>query len=64
MRRIHIGLNVKDLDASVRFYSELFGAPPSVLKDIKPAIDEAVESQLSKVSDLTPEFIDRRLTVY
>jgi catechol 2,3-dioxygenase-like lactoylglutathione lyase family enzyme len=32
MRRIHIGLNVKDLDASVQFYSELFGAEPSVLK--------------------------------
>jgi catechol 2,3-dioxygenase-like lactoylglutathione lyase family enzyme len=33
MRRIHIGLNVKDLDASVQFYSELFGAGPSVVKD-------------------------------
>ena len=33
MRRIHIGLNVKDLDASVHFYNELFGAEPSVLKD-------------------------------
>ena len=33
MRRIHIGLNVKDLEASVQFYSELFGAAPSVQKD-------------------------------
>ncbi len=33
MRRIHIGLNVKNLDASVQFYSDLFGAEPSVLKD-------------------------------
>ena len=33
MRRIHIGLNVKDLDASVHFYSDLFGAAPSVQKD-------------------------------
>jgi catechol 2,3-dioxygenase-like lactoylglutathione lyase family enzyme len=33
MRRIHIGLNVEDLDASVRFYSDLFGAEPSVKKD-------------------------------
>ena len=33
MRRIHIGLNVKDLDASVHFYSDLFGAAPSLRKD-------------------------------
>lgn len=32
MRRIHIGLNVADLDASVQFYRELFGAEPSVVK--------------------------------
>ena len=32
MRRIHIGLNVKDLDASVGFYSALFGAEPNVVK--------------------------------
>ena len=32
MRRIHIGLNVKDLDASIRFYSSLFDAEPSVAK--------------------------------
>jgi catechol 2,3-dioxygenase-like lactoylglutathione lyase family enzyme len=32
MRRIHIGLNVKDLDASVQFYSELFGAEPNMVK--------------------------------
>ena len=33
MRRIHIGLNVKNLNASVQFYSELFGVKPGVLKD-------------------------------
>ena len=33
MARIHIGLNVKDLDTSIRFYNELFGAQPSVQKD-------------------------------
>ena len=32
MRRIHIGLNVKDLEASTRFYSGLFGAEPSLVK--------------------------------
>ena len=33
MRRIHIGLNVQNLEASVQFYSDLFGAEPSVVKD-------------------------------
>lgn len=32
MRRIHIGLNVKDLDASIQFYNGLFGAEPNVTK--------------------------------
>ena len=29
MKRIHIGLEVKDLEASIDFYSGLFGAQPS-----------------------------------
>ena len=33
MKRIHIGLEVKDIEASTRFYSTLFGAPPSVLQE-------------------------------
>jgi catechol 2,3-dioxygenase-like lactoylglutathione lyase family enzyme len=32
MKRLHINLSVADLDTSVRFYSGLFGAGPSVLK--------------------------------
>ena len=32
MKRIHIGLEVGDLEASVRFYSTLFGAPPTRLE--------------------------------
>jgi len=32
MNRFHVHLNVTDLAASVRFYSELFAAEPSVLK--------------------------------
>ena len=32
MNRFHVHLNVADLDASVRFYSQLFAAEPSVLK--------------------------------
>ena len=29
MKRIHIGMEVSDIDASVRFYSTLFGAQPT-----------------------------------
>jgi catechol 2,3-dioxygenase-like lactoylglutathione lyase family enzyme len=32
MNRFHVHLNVNDLDASVRFYSELFAVQPTVLK--------------------------------
>ena len=32
MKRFHVHLGVEDLSASVRFYSSLFGAEPSVLK--------------------------------
>lgn len=33
MKRLHVNLSVADLDASVRFYSSIFDAQPSVLKD-------------------------------
>jgi catechol 2,3-dioxygenase-like lactoylglutathione lyase family enzyme len=32
MNRFHLHLNVADLDASIRFYSQLFGSAPSVTK--------------------------------
>lgn len=32
MKRLHVNLSVEDLDASVRFYSTLFAAEPTVLK--------------------------------
>ncbi len=32
MNRFHVHLNVADLDAGIRFYSELFAAEPSVRK--------------------------------
>ena len=32
MNRLHVHVNVADLDQSVRFYSSLFGAAPSVSK--------------------------------
>ncbi|MEP6703082.1 MAG: ArsI/CadI family heavy metal resistance metalloenzyme [Betaproteobacteria bacterium] len=32
MKRFHVHLGVPDLSASVRFYSDLFGMPPSVEK--------------------------------
>ncbi|AKC87959.1 ArsI/CadI family heavy metal resistance metalloenzyme [Pseudoxanthomonas suwonensis] len=33
MNRFHVHLNVADLEASIRFYTALFGAGPKVLKD-------------------------------
>ena len=32
MNRFHVHLNVADLEASIRFYTELFTTPPTVLK--------------------------------
>src|SRR5437660_11893931 len=32
MKRLHVHVSVDDLDQSVRFYSTLFGAEPTVLK--------------------------------
>ena len=33
MKRLHVSLGVEDLDSSVRFYSTLFGAEPSVRRE-------------------------------
>lgn len=33
MKRLHVHVGVEDLDQSIRFYSTLFAAPPTVLKD-------------------------------
>jgi hypothetical protein len=33
MKRFHVHVSVQDIDASVRFYSTLFGVAPSVTKD-------------------------------
>jgi catechol 2,3-dioxygenase-like lactoylglutathione lyase family enzyme len=32
MKRFHVHVSVDDLDANVRFYSGMFGAPPTVLQ--------------------------------
>jgi catechol 2,3-dioxygenase-like lactoylglutathione lyase family enzyme len=32
MKRFHVHVSVDDLDASLRFYSTIFGTPPTVLK--------------------------------
>lgn len=32
MKRLHVHVSVRDLDASIRFYAELFAAEPSVRK--------------------------------
>jgi catechol 2,3-dioxygenase-like lactoylglutathione lyase family enzyme len=33
MKRFHVHVSVQDLPESLRFYSDLFGTPPSVVKD-------------------------------
>ncbi|MDJ0771665.1 MAG: ArsI/CadI family heavy metal resistance metalloenzyme [Ilumatobacter sp.] len=33
MKRMHIGLDVEDLDESVAFYTRLFGRPPALQRD-------------------------------
>ncbi|MEL7450815.1 MAG: ArsI/CadI family heavy metal resistance metalloenzyme [Pseudomonadota bacterium] len=33
MKRLHVNLGVDDIDASVRFYTRLFNAEPTLLKD-------------------------------
>ena len=33
MKRLHVHVGVKDLDESIRFYSTLFAAEPTILKD-------------------------------
>ena len=32
MKRFHVHVSVDDLDANIRFYSTVFGMPPTVLK--------------------------------
>ena len=32
MKRFHVHVSVDDLDANIKFYSTVFGAPPSVVK--------------------------------
>ena len=36
MKRFHLHVSVKDLNESIRFYSTLFGAPPTAEHPITP----------------------------
>ena len=54
MNRIHLHINVKDLDQSIKFYTTLFGAPPTVIKSEyakwmleDPALNFAISDQAS-----------------
>jgi catechol 2,3-dioxygenase-like lactoylglutathione lyase family enzyme len=38
MKRFHVRVAVHDLQQSIRFYSSLFGAAPSVTKDAPAAV--------------------------
>ena len=33
MKRLHVNVNVDDLDHAIKFYSALFGSEPRVVKD-------------------------------
>ena len=33
MKRFHVHVSVDDLETNIRFYSTVFGAPPTVRKD-------------------------------
>ena len=37
MKRLHVHFTVKDLDASIRFYSQLFASEPSVRRETMPS---------------------------
>jgi hypothetical protein len=39
MKRFHVHISVDDLDANVRFYSIVFGAPPISQLGLKPGVD-------------------------
>lgn len=56
MKRFHIHISVADLDSNVQFYSKLFNAEPTVLKDDyakwalnDPAINFAISNRVDKV---------------
>ncbi len=55
MKRLHVNLGVDDLQASIQFYSELFGAQPTLLKDdyarwmlADPLVNFAISSRVSQ----------------
>ncbi len=33
MKRLHVSINVSNLESSIEFYSQLFGEPPTVTRD-------------------------------
>ena len=33
MKRLHVSFNVEDLDRSIAFYTQLFGAEPTVVRE-------------------------------
>jgi catechol 2,3-dioxygenase-like lactoylglutathione lyase family enzyme len=52
MKRFHMHVSVDDLDANIRFYSTVFGMPPTVLKEDyakwmvdDPRINFAIQSE-------------------
>jgi len=54
MKRLHVSFNVADLDKSIAFYANLFGAEPSVVRDgyAKWLLDDP---RMNFVIELDPE---------
>lgn len=56
MKRFHVHVSVPDLQASIRFYTALFGAPPSVAKGDyakwmmeEPAVNFAISQRSAEI---------------
>ncbi len=66
----HVGVAVKDIDAALRLFEDVFGAPPSeveVLEDqgVRATLVEVGQTRLELLEPLSPEsavgrFIERR----
>ncbi len=69
MKRLHVNLGVADLEASVRFYTALFQAEPTILKADyakwmleDPRVNFAVSTRAAAAASITSAFRWRTMT--